>query len=347
MMNLLNEYELAFGVLPSEPESNQVLYVENHKNAHLETFITTNLEEIKRTFNHFGLEFIYLPDYMDNMPEDELRDTASYYVPWLNPTDLDSLRNACKIAIEELYNNVHLKDDVPVVVNSKGRAFKVDVRPRDYNAIFYQIAQAYSEKNRIKEYILYDDELECECSEIAEESIVGEFTRADQMYEELKKNHSAWWLEELFASQLRTDEVISRIVIDSPRRLLLPDYNDMEIKMTPATMAFYLLYLKHPEGIRFKELINYRQELYRIYGYTTKSDDKETIARTVDAMVDQLNGNQNVHRSRIKAAIRNAFKDKFCEKYACMYYLDGTKGKPMKIEIAKEKDKIDWTMADL
>ena len=85
----------------------------------------------------------------------------------------------------------------------------------------------------------------------------------------------------------------------------------------------------------------------RIDSYTTKSDDKETIARTVDAMVDQLDGNQNVQRSRIKAAIRNAFKDKFCEKYARMYYLDGTRGEPMKIEIAKEKDKIDWTKADL
>ena len=347
MMNLLNEYELAFGVLPSEPESNQVLYVENHKNAQLEAYITTNLKDIKRTFKHFGLEFIYLPDYMDNMPEDELRDTASYYVPWLKPTDLDSLRDACKIAIEELYNKVHLKDDVPAVVNSKGRAFKVDVRPRDYSALFYQIAQAYSQNDRIKEYNLYDAELECECSVIAEETIINEYFRADQMYEELKKNHSAWWLEELFAAQMRTDEVISRIVIDSPRRLLLPDYNNMEIKMTPATMAFYLLYLKHPEGIRFKELVNYKKELYRLYSYTTKSDDKERILSTVDRMVDQLNGSQDEHRSRIKEAIDKAFTNQMCERYAKMYYLDGKRAEPMKIEIASQQDKIDWTKADL
>ena len=64
-------------------------------------------------------------------------------------------------------------------------------------------------------------------------------------------------------------------------------------------------------------------------------------------MVDQLNGSQDVHRSRIKAAIRDAFQDKFCERYASIYYLDGKRGEPMKIEIASQKDKIDWTKADL
>ena len=367
MMNLLNEYELAFGMLPSEPDSNQVLYVENHRNADLEQYITRNLKYIKRTFELYGLEFIYMPDMVDSMPNDVLRDAAGYYTPWLKHTDVDALRDACRIAIDELYSKVNLKDDAPAVVDCRGRAFKVDVRPMDYDALFYQIAQAYGHKNyaSVSKHTLFREAdweaCEAELKEndlplpgvvIAEDEPTTygnpyEYAQADQMYEELKRNHAGWWLEQLFAAQMRKDEVISRIVVDSPRRLLLPDYNNMEIRMNPATMAFYLLYLKHPEGIRFKELINYRQELYRIYSYTTKSDDKEAIERAVDAMVNQLDGNQNVHRSRIKTAIRNAFKDKFCERYARMYYLDGTKGEPMKVEIAREKDKIDWTKADL
>ena len=46
---------------------------------------------------------------------------------------------------------------------------------------------------------------------------------------------------------------------------MLPDYNDMEIKMEPIVKAVYLLFLKHPEGIAFKCLPDYRQELAEIY----------------------------------------------------------------------------------
>lgn len=389
MINLLNEYELAFGELPNEPKSNQVLYVENHRNAELELYITTNLEEIKKTFESFGLEFIYLPEFVDSMTGEELKNTASYYVPWLKPTDLDTLRSACKIAINELYNKVHLKNDVPAIVNNRGRAFMVDVpHPRHYFALFYQIAAAYCETEEdvpfdnifgrpdvslcatrpeeheddikptlftVEDYKFFEEREEAEYKlshpkvHMVQEELVlkNEFARADRMYEELKKTHRGWVLEALFAEQQRKDEIISKIVIQSPRKLILPDYNSMEIKMAPATMAFYLLYLKHPEGIKFKDLVNYRKELYRIYSYTTKSDDKERITRTVDRMVDQLNGSQDEHRSRIKEAIDEAFTDQMCEKYARLYYLDGTRGEPMKIEIAKEKDKIDWTKADL
>ena len=116
----------------------------------------------------------------------------------------------------------------------------------------------------------------------------------------------------------------------------------MQINLTPATMAFYLLFLKHPEGIRFKELVNYRNELYKLYCYTTRSTDKMAIARTVDIMVAQLDGNQNIQRSRIKAAINKSFKAHFCEETAKWYYLDGKRGEPMKIAIAKLQDKIKW-----
>ena len=40
----------------------------------------------------------------------------------------------------------------------------------------------------------------------------------------------------------------------------------MEITMEPLIKAVFLLFLKHPEGIMFKELPEYRRELAEIYG---------------------------------------------------------------------------------
>ena len=39
----------------------------------------------------------------------------------------------------------------------------------------------------------------------------------------------------------------------------------MEIKMEPLVKAVYLLFLKHPEGIVFKCLPDYRKELAELY----------------------------------------------------------------------------------
>lgn len=369
MINLLNEYELVSGFLPNEPDSNQVIYVENFKNKELAKYVYDNLLEIKTTFRNRGLEFIYLPELMDGISDDQLKDEASYYIPWLKPTDLDSLRNACKIALDEIVKKVNLKRDAPAVVNNKGRAFMVDVpHQQHFNALFYQIAEAYGleheEKERISlftedDYKFYADRRYepqpitynvCECElpypeEPDPASILkDEYAAATRLFEHLKEKHRGWVLEAMLAELARKDEITSRIIVNSPRKLLLPEYNNMEISMAPATMAFYLLYLKHPEGIRFKELVDHRKELYKIYSYTTKSGDKNVIARTVDTMVAQLGGSQDVHRSRIKEAINNAFKGQLYEGYASKYYLDGKRDDPMKVEVAGEAGKVVWNI---
>jgi hypothetical protein len=51
----------------------------------------------------------------------------------------------------------------------------------------------------------------------------------------------------------------------------------MEIKMEPLTKAVYLLFLNHPEGILFKHLPDYRQELANIYGSSDKCIGNQQI----------------------------------------------------------------------
>ena len=55
------------------------------------------------------------------------------------------------------------------------------------------------------------------------------------------------------------------MVITKDYKIILPHYNNMEIKMEPLAKAVYLLFLNHPKGILFKNLPDYRKELTKIY----------------------------------------------------------------------------------
>ena len=50
------------------------------------------------------------------------------------------------------------------------------------------------------------------------------------------------------------------MVITTDLRVILTDYGNMEIKMEPINKAVFLLFLRHPEGIVFKYLPDYRNE---------------------------------------------------------------------------------------
>ena len=94
--------------------------------------------------------------------------------------------------------------------------------------------------------------------------------------------------EEEIHSLVSPSQPISRLVITSDFRIMLPDYNQ-EIKMQPIHKAVYFLFLKHPEGIRFKELPDYREELSSIY-WQMKTDTqvKQKIERSFDDLTNPL-----------------------------------------------------------
>ena len=69
----------------------------------------------------------------------------------------------------------------------------------------------------------------------------------------------------LLENILHQNDKLSKLVITKKHEIILPDYNNMIIKMEPIVKAIFFLFLKHPEGIIFKHLPDYRQELIEIY----------------------------------------------------------------------------------
>ena len=109
---------------------------------------------------------------------------------------------------------------------------------------------------------------------------------------------------------------LSRLLITKDYRLILVDYDNKAGEMTPVHKAVYLLFLNHPEGIEFKKLCEYRNELLGYYMATAKLMDKQTIAESVDMLVDPLNNSINEKCSRIKSIFLNIM-----DLYTANYYI--------------------------
>ena len=109
---------------------------------------------------------------------------------------------------------------------------------------------------------------------------------------------------------------LSRLVITKDYRFILADYNHQEVELQPVHKAVYLLFLAHPEGIEFKQLADYREELTRYYMATAKLMDKEKILEGVDHLVNPLDNAINEKCSRIK----KVFLD-MMDEYTASYYI--------------------------
>ena len=112
---------------------------------------------------------------------------------------------------------------------------------------------------------------------------------------------------------------LSRLVITEDYRFILADYNNMEVELQPVHKAVYLLFLNHPEGIEFKRLADYREELLGLYLKTARMMDKEKIEESVDKLVYPLDNAINEKCSRIK----KVFLDMMDEYRASYYIISG------------------------
>ncbi len=109
---------------------------------------------------------------------------------------------------------------------------------------------------------------------------------------------------------------LSRLRITKDFRFFLIDNNNKEIVLNPVHKAVYLLFLDHPEGIEFKYLGNYRDELLGYYMSTARLMDKKTITESVDMLIDPLNNSINEKCSRIKSVFLNMM-----DPYTASYYI--------------------------
>lgn len=123
---------------------------------------------------------------------------------------------------------------------------------------------------------------------------------------------------------------LSRLMVTADKKIVLTDYDCLEVKMRPLCKAVYLLFLRHPEGIRFKELPDFRKELADIYrAMKLSTQARKKVERSIIDLTDPLNHSIIEKCTRI----RKAFLMVVDEETARHYIISGERGEAKRIAL--------------
>ena len=106
--------------------------------------------------------------------------------------------------------------------------------------------------------------------------------------------------------------------------------------MEPLVKAVYLLFLKHPEGIMFKCLPDYRRELTEIYVKLKPYGLSDRVVQSIEDVTNPLLNSINEKCARIRKAFVNAMGSKTAETYIIKGMRGGIK------KIALPRDLVVW-----
>lgn len=139
-------------------------------------------------------------------------------------------------------------------------------------------------------------------------------------------------IKNLFKHDKDHDFMISEVLINYDFQIILPQYQNREIKLSHLTKSIYILFLKHPEGILLSELYKYENELLSIYKAISYQVSLDKMKKSVQHLITNEKA-IFVHFSRIKSV----FMKNFTDNYARYYYIQGEKGQKKLIKLPLSK----------
>ena len=334
----------------------ELIYVASEEDKELTDYFEKNPDVLEGWGKMIGFQIIYLPLLMKRLAD---VDVVRYRAPYLKDSELKSHVVGNDFLLEYLENpddKKHIKQGFIRTSNIQREDGKDKAINRFYplssqngepiNDQLHKIGRQISdEKNRQKCLLErrdnYDDwggdektnADDCFNSQISKEDISDLIDEVKERIAKLRQRGiSQYILEQL----IHPDDRLSKLIITSDYRILLPDYNDLEIKMEPLVKAVYLLFLKHPEGILFKHLPDYRQELTEIYVKLKPNGLNDRALQSIEDVTNPLLNSINEKCARI----RGAFLSQFDDHMAKHYYIDGLRGEAKKISLPP--DMVEW-----
>jgi hypothetical protein len=329
--------------------SSEIIYIEDHFYPEMNNFIISNFDMISSFFSKNDKVFNYIPFLTD-----DFNSLISYNFPHISKKSLDEYK--ASIGIQEIYSFLYQNSEKVSEKNAYCGFVECGfIRIENPSFTFYSFLgksenilfwNTFNDFFAKKHAILKDDgplltyprsnrfdyDNEIEPGHFADENF-SEY--AINVISEIKDRIS--YLSNLGLSHIALQRILgldsniklSRIVITRKYRIFLPDYNNMEIKMRPLPKAVYILFLNHPQGICFKDLPDYRNELSEIYKKISKRENSEKNFQSIEDLTNPYKNSINEKCSRI----REAFLSKFNSEIAKYYYITGERSTPKKILI--------------
>ena len=152
----------------------------------------------------------------------------------------------------------------------------------------------------------------------------------EEVKERIRKLKDYGMSEKELTSLLETEQPLLKLTISRNYRLFLGEQR-VEIRMEPLVKAVYLLFLRHPEGIIFKDLPDYRQELTKIYSDVRPWGLTDRAIQSIEDVTNPLLNSINEKCARIKKTFLGVMVSDMAEHY----YIKGTRSEPKKITLPR------------
>ena len=349
-------FTLSVNNLPFEPDRNQIIYVDGSNNTEVDRLIKYNYFGIRRCFEARGYDFCYIPYLKKELLDYE---KIHYNAPYAKNGHAKFITDdnfILKYMVEPdkrtevppslLYYNPDFEDKNIPDAQYMFRGMPITEMSFDSDPVLRGVLKdilndIYDNSDQNLYRMMDDDEIPFMVEEsrltIADEEFDHEakvlMQEIKERIERLKeKGIKSYIIERLVLNNKR----LSKMIITRDNKIILYEYF-AEIKMTPLPKAVYFLFLKHPEGIMFSYLPDYREELLEIYKKLKGRMYNEAEAKKrVWDVTNPLSNSINEKCSRI----REAFVSQFDDRFARWYYVDGERGEVKKI--ALPRDLVEW-----
>lgn len=126
---------------------------------------------------------------------------------------------------------------------------------------------------------------------------------------------------------------LSPLVVNNDMKIVLPYYNEVEVKMPAMCRAIYILFLKHPEGIALRDISDHRADLENIYSMVMPGRNEEKAREAIDNLLDPMSNTLNEYISKIKRCFKLCIID---DQLASNYIITGKRGEPYRVALAPE-----------
>jgi hypothetical protein len=124
---------------------------------------------------------------------------------------------------------------------------------------------------------------------------------------------------------------LKKLIVTKNYKLLLGDER-VEIRMEPLVKSVYLLFLGHPEGINFKDMPDYREELTKIYDKVRPWGMTDRAIQSIEDVTNPLLNSINEKCARI----RKVFASILDSSIADQYYIKGKRGCAKTISLPRD-----------
>ena len=340
---LLEGNEIEF-TLNGKLAPKELVYIASEEDKKLTELFETQPEVLEGWGKMIGFHIVYLPLLIKKLKDKRV---LQYRAPYLSDAELKDISIGNDFMLQYLENPEDRKRIKQGFIRTENIHRGNDGKDKATNR-FYPLSSTSGEplddqlhrigkqisieggipirylenKSRGDDFGDYDEENTCELMEEVR----------DRIAKLRQRGIAEYILEQL----IHPDNRLSRMVITKDCRILLPDYNNMEIKMEPLVKAVYLLFLRHPEGIMFKHLPDYRLELTQIYNKLRPAGLTDRAVHSIEDVTNPMLNSINEKCARI----RGAFVGQFDDYMARFYYVDGQRGDVKKI--ALPRDLVTW-----